>query len=106
MNLAQILWKRQTVFDRPGHNGPPPPEIGVRVPHLEIVLIETMYTHNMLKWTHLYQKYTGYLLIFDRERSSCGPRNYFVVHQEKHFSNFQIELDLLILSFLGICQIS
>ena len=25
VNLAQILWKWQTVFDRLGHNGPPPP---------------------------------------------------------------------------------
>ena len=32
VNLAQILWKRQTVFDRPGHNGPPPlPKIGLRL---------------------------------------------------------------------------
>ena len=23
VNLAQILWKRRTVFDRPGHNAPP-----------------------------------------------------------------------------------
>ena len=29
VNLAQILWKRQAVFDRPGHNGPPPCGIGL-----------------------------------------------------------------------------
>ena len=29
VNLAQFLWKQQTVFDRPGHNGPPLPKIGL-----------------------------------------------------------------------------
>ena len=30
VNLAQFLWKQQTVFDRPGHNGPPLPKIGLK----------------------------------------------------------------------------
>ena len=29
VNLAQTLWKWQTILDRPGHNGPPPVGIGL-----------------------------------------------------------------------------
>ena len=36
--IAQILWKQQTFFDRPGHNGPPLPGIGLSF-HLKKVKI-------------------------------------------------------------------
>ena len=34
VNLGQILWKWQTIFDRAGHNGPPPPGIGLIIKFL------------------------------------------------------------------------